>query len=95
MPVNIFNQATIFQRDAEVFQGFENEFVIDTTKGVSKIDENNSKFSAQMSKIINGCFQCENQFLSISLVQKGSLPKRNFVHYVDSDPATQSFDNIL
>ena len=29
MPVNFFNQATIFQRDAEVFQGFENEFVID------------------------------------------------------------------
>ena len=91
MPVNIFNQATVFQRNVEAFQGFENEFVIGTTKGVSKIDKNNRKFSAQMSKVINCCFQCENQLLSISLTQKGSLPKRNFVHYVDSDPATQSF----
>ena len=88
MPVNIFNQATLFQRDVEVFQGFEDDFVIDTTKGVSKIDENNSMFSAQMSKVINCCFQFENQSLSISLAQKSSLPKRNFVYYVDSDPAT-------
>ena len=86
MPVNVFIQVTIFQKDVEAFQGFEDGFVIDTSRGVSKIDKNNCDFNAQISKVINCCFQYGNQLLPTSLIQKGSLPRRNFVHYVNSDP---------